>query len=49
MFKNDLYSEWDEDGIPTKDKDGNEVTKSMNKKLKKQWLAQKKLHEEFFQ
>ena len=48
MFKTDQYSAWDEEGLPTKDKDGNEVTKSMLKKLKKQWLAQKKLHEEFF-
>ncbi|CDO92791.1 unnamed protein product [Kluyveromyces dobzhanskii CBS 2104] len=47
MFKNNQYTEWDEDGLPIKDKDGNEVTKSMTKKLKKQWLAQKKLHEEF--
>lgn len=45
MFKQpELYSEWDEDGIPTKDKDGNPITKSMTKKLKKQWLNQEKLH-----
>ena len=49
MFKhNDLYSAWDENGMPTKDKDGNDVTKSMTKKLKKQWDQQKKLHDEFF-
>ena len=49
MFKqNDLYSAWDEQGIPTKDKDGNDITKSMTKKLKKQWEQQKKLHEEYF-
>ncbi|CCF58022.1 hypothetical protein KAFR_0D03740 [Kazachstania africana CBS 2517] len=49
MFKNgDLYSEWDNEGIPTKDKDGNEITKSMTKKLKKQWEQQRKLHEEYF-
>ncbi|CAB4253832.1 similar to Saccharomyces cerevisiae YNL247W Cysteinyl-tRNA synthetase [Maudiozyma barnettii] len=49
MFKNnELYSAWDENGLPTKDKDGNDVTKSMTKKLKKQWDQQKKLHEEFF-
>ncbi|SMN19749.1 similar to Saccharomyces cerevisiae YNL247W Cysteinyl-tRNA synthetase [Maudiozyma saulgeensis] len=49
MFKNnDLYSAWDDNGMPTKDKDGNDVTKSMTKKLKKQWDQQKKLHEEFF-
>ncbi|KAL3233884.1 Adenylate cyclase [Nakaseomyces bracarensis] len=48
MFKTEQYSAWDEQGLPTKDKDGNEVTKSMTKKLKKQWEQQKKLHEEFF-
>lgn len=49
IFKNtELYSAWDETGLPTKDKDGNEVTKSMTKKLKKQWDQQKKLYEEYF-
>lgn len=49
MFKNiELYSAWDEQGLPTKDKEGNDVTKSMTKKLKKQWDQQKKLHEEYF-
>lgn len=48
MFKNsELYSEWDSNGLPTKDKDGNEITKSMTKKLKKQWDQQKKLHDEY--
>lgn len=48
MFKTEQYSAWDENGMPTKDKDGNDVTKSMTKKLKKQWDQQKKLHEEYF-
>ncbi|KOG96928.1 cysteine--tRNA ligase DI49_4500 [Saccharomyces eubayanus] len=49
MFKDvGLYSAWDEQGLPTKDKDGNDVTKSMTKKLKKQWEQQRKLHEEYF-
>ena len=49
MFKDvTLYSAWDEQGLPTKDKDGNDITKSMTKKLKKQWEQQKKLHEEYF-
>lgn len=48
MFKETtLYSAWDEQGLPTKDKDGNDITKSMTKKLKKQWEQQKKLYEEF--
>lgn len=51
MFKSqtDLYSEFDsETGLPSKDKEGNEVTKSMLKKLKKLQDAQKKLHLQYF-
>ena len=51
MFKSqtDLYSEFDaETGLPIKDKEGNEVTKSMLKKLKKQQDAQRKLHLQYF-
>ncbi|CUS24362.1 LAQU0S15e02784g1_1 [Lachancea quebecensis] len=49
MFRNpELYSEWDGEGLPVKDKDGVDITKSMLKKLKKQWEQQKKLHEEYF-
>ena len=45
MFKTVEYSAWDENGIPTKDKDGNELAKSRAKKLTKDWERQKKLHE----
>ncbi|CEQ43182.1 SPOSA6832_05090, partial [Sporobolomyces salmonicolor] len=41
------YSEWDEHGVPTKDKEGVELPKSRVKKLKKEWDQQKKLHDEF--
>ncbi|GEQ68995.1 hypothetical protein JCM33374_g2665 [Metschnikowia sp. JCM 33374] len=41
------YSEWDEDGIPTKSASGEEVTKSMKKKLVKQYQQQEKLHAEY--
>lgn len=47
MFRTEEYSAWDEDGIPTKDKDGEEITKSRRKKLTKDWERQKKLHEAF--
>ncbi|GAA5841315.1 hypothetical protein JCM3766R1_005026 [Sporobolomyces carnicolor] len=50
MFKppqNAEFSEWDESGLPTKDKEGVEVAKSRGKKLKKEWDLQKKLHDEF--
>ncbi|EPS39792.1 hypothetical protein H072_6211 [Dactylellina haptotyla CBS 200.50] len=51
MFKegqgSEEWSEWDEEGIPTKDKSGEPVTKSKSKTLKKVWLQQKKLHEAY--
>jgi cysteinyl-tRNA synthetase len=45
MFRTDEYSEWDQDGMPTKEKSGEEVNKSKTKKLRKLWEAQKKAHE----
>jgi glutaminyl-tRNA synthetase len=47
MFKNqtDLYSKFDEDGVPTHDAEGKEISKSGYKKLKKDWEKQKKLYE----
>lgn len=47
MFKTPEYSEWDADGLPTKDKEGKDVAKAQTKKLKKQWDAQKKLHDAY--
>ncbi|KAK3315770.1 tRNA synthetases class I (C) catalytic domain-containing protein [Apodospora peruviana] len=48
MFKGDAkYLEWDAEGLPTKMADGCEVPKSQQKKLKKEWEKQKKLHEEY--
>lgn len=47
LFKNDeRYSAWDEQGLPTKMKDGSDVPKSQLKTLKKAWDKQKKIHEE---
>lgn len=45
MFKTADYSAWDNEGLPLKDQDGNEITKSKSKKLRKDWERQKKLHE----
>lgn len=42
-----LYSEWDEQGLPTKSTSGEEVTKSMRKKLMKQYQQQEKLYREW--
>ena len=47
MFRTSEYSAWDDDGLPTKDAEGNAVAKSRGKTLKKQWEAQKKLHEKY--
>ncbi|KAJ2233066.1 cysteinyl-tRNA synthetase [Coemansia sp. RSA 485] len=43
----ELYSEWKENGVPIKDKAGEELPKSKVKKLEKQWAAQEKLHNEY--
>ncbi|ANZ77149.1 BA75_04067T0 [Komagataella pastoris] len=51
MFKQgdyaSLYTAWDDNGLPVKDAQGNEVTKSARKKLTKLQDQQRKLHEEF--
>lgn len=47
LFKNDDFTAWDEHGIPTADKAGEPLSKSMKKKLQKQYDAQKKLHEQY--
>ena len=47
MCQTEEYSAWDADGIPTKDKDVEELTKSRRKKLVKDWERQKKAHEAF--
>lgn len=41
----DLYSAFDEQGVPTADKAGEPLSKSAVKKLKKEWDKQKKLYE----
>jgi len=47
MFKDERYSAWDDKGIPTKTKDGEDVPKGQLKKIKKEWEKQRKLHEEW--
>lgn len=48
LFKDtSLYSEWDEQGLPTKDAKGEEISKSMKKKLTKQYQQQEKLYKEY--
>jgi len=45
MFRTGEWSAWDEEGVPIRDKEGVEVTRSREKKLRKEWVAQKRLHE----
>lgn len=45
MFRTNEYSAWNEEGLPTKDAEGVNITKSREKKLRKDQAAQKKLHE----
>jgi cysteinyl-tRNA synthetase len=42
-----LYAEYDEDGVPTKTKDGEEIAKAQRKKLAKASFAQKTAHEKY--
>lgn len=45
MFRTNEYTSWDHEGLPIKDAEGEEITKSKAKKLRKDWEKQKKLHE----
>ena len=44
MFRTEEFTEWDKDGIPLKDKEG-DISKNRRKRLIKEWEKQKKLHE----
>ncbi|CAG8895738.1 unnamed protein product [Penicillium egyptiacum] len=45
MFRTSEYTAWDDEGMPTRDAAGEEITKSRTKKLRKDWERQKKSHE----
>ena len=48
MFTGDAaYSAWDAMGLPTKDKEGNDLSKSKRKACEKEYEKQRKLHEEY--
>ncbi|KIR96146.1 cysteine-tRNA ligase [Cryptococcus deuterogattii 2001/935-1] len=38
------YSAWDEQGLPTKDGEGQDLSKSLQKKVAKEWKVQEKAH-----
>jgi cysteinyl-tRNA synthetase len=42
-----IYTAWDDTGLPIKDDKGEELTKGKSKKLKKEWDAQVKAHDEW--
>lgn len=42
-----IYTEWDAEGLPVKDKEGKEISKAQGKKMKKAWDAQVKAHDEW--
>ncbi|KAL4078187.1 tRNA synthetases class I (C) catalytic domain-containing protein [Scleroderma yunnanense] len=43
------YSQWNEQGLPTADSQGEKLSKNQEKKFLKQWNDQKKLYEEFLE
>ena len=45
LAQTDLYSAFDDAGVPTTSKAGEPLSKSAIKKLKKEWDKQKKLYE----
>jgi cysteinyl-tRNA synthetase len=45
MYRTEEFSAWDNDGLPIKMANGDEVAKSRGKKLRKDWERQKKAHE----
>ncbi|XP_008582409.1 PREDICTED: cysteine--tRNA ligase, cytoplasmic [Galeopterus variegatus] len=49
LSESDKYSKFDENGLPTHDAEGKELSKGQAKKLKKLFEAQEKLHEEYVQ
>jgi cysteinyl-tRNA synthetase len=47
MFKDERFSEWDAEGLPTKVKDGGDIPKSQLKRFQKEQAKQRKAHEEW--
>ncbi|KTW32352.1 cysteine-tRNA ligase [Pneumocystis jirovecii RU7] len=49
LFQNNEYSKWDNQGLPTHDAQGNELTKSKRKRIAKDWEKQHILHEKYLE
>ena len=41
------YGSWDASGLPLTDGEGKELSKSLAKRVQKEWTIQKKLHEDY--
>ena len=42
-----IWTEWDANGLPTKDREGKEISKGASKKCVKEMKVQEKAHEAF--
>ena len=42
-----VYGSWDDQGVPLTDGEGQELRKNQTKKVQKELIAQRKLHEEY--
>uniref|UniRef100_I3MFQ7 Cysteine--tRNA ligase, cytoplasmic n=2 Tax=Ictidomys tridecemlineatus TaxID=43179 RepID=I3MFQ7_ICTTR len=49
LSESDKYSKFDENGLPTHDTEGKELSKGLSKRLRKLYEAQERLHEEYLQ
>ncbi|XP_047372748.1 cysteine--tRNA ligase, cytoplasmic isoform X1 [Sciurus carolinensis] len=49
LSESDKYSKFDENGLPTHDAEGQELSKGLAKRLRKLYEAQEKLHQEYLQ
>jgi len=47
MFRTPAFSQWDEEGVPTHDAEGQELSKNARKKAVKDFEEQKKLHAKY--
>lgn len=47
IHQTDKYSAFNENGIPTLDKDGKELSKSLAKKLQKEWEKQNENYQKY--
>lgn len=49
ISQTDKYSEFNENGVPIKDKDGKELSKNQVKKVQKEWEKQNELYQKYLE